>query len=72
MQCRVVIVSLHHRQSPQLPTSERLCLCRSVVAACRNPDAAEQLHALREEHPGRLSLVGMDVTNEGSIQVHLR
>ncbi len=40
-----------------------------MVAACRNPDAAEQLHALRDEHPGRLSLVRMDITDEGSIQV---
>ena len=54
----------HHRDDSTLPP-----LRRSVVAACRNPDAAEQLHALLGEHPGRLSLVSMDVTDEASIQV---
>jgi NAD(P)-dependent dehydrogenase (short-subunit alcohol dehydrogenase family) len=47
----------------------RQCLLRGdrVFAACRNPSAAAALHALASQHPGRLSLHTMDVTDEESI-----
>eukprot|EP00208_Stichococcus_sp_RCC1054_P001456 CAMPEP_0206141840 /NCGR_PEP_ID=MMETSP1473-20131121/14362_1 /ASSEMBLY_ACC=CAM_ASM_001109 /TAXON_ID=1461547 /ORGANISM="Stichococcus sp, Strain RCC1054" /LENGTH=297 /DNA_ID=CAMNT_0053536565 /DNA_START=261 /DNA_END=1154 /DNA_ORIENTATION=+ len=41
---------------------------QSVVAACRNPDEAQQLRGLAAEHPNNLSLVRLDVTDEASIQ----
>lgn len=41
----------------------------SVVATCRNPDSAECLQALREQYPGRLSILPLDVTVESSIEV---
>lgn len=40
----------------------------SVVATCRTPSAAEQLQALQREHaPGRLLVLQLDSTDEGSI-----
>lgn len=39
------------------------------MAACRNPDEAQQLRGLAAEHPNNLSLVRLDVTDEASIQV---
>jgi NAD(P)-dependent dehydrogenase (short-subunit alcohol dehydrogenase family) len=38
-----------------------------VFAACRNPDGARALAALREAHPDRLQIVPLDVTDAGSI-----
>lgn len=42
---------------------------RSVVATCRDPDAAADLQALRDAHPEHLTLVQLDVTDEASINV---
>lgn len=38
-----------------------------VFAAARQPNAASDLHELRAQHPERLHLVQLDVTNEGSL-----
>ncbi|CAM6089756.1 unnamed protein product [Calypogeia fissa] len=40
----------------------------NVVATCRNPDSAEGLKALQEQHPGRLSILPLEVTVESSIE----
>ncbi|HLK96848.1 MAG TPA: SDR family NAD(P)-dependent oxidoreductase, partial [Hymenobacter sp.] len=40
----------------------------TVFAACRRPDAATDLRELAAQHPGRLTLVQLDVTDEASIQ----
>jgi NAD(P)-dependent dehydrogenase (short-subunit alcohol dehydrogenase family) len=39
-----------------------------VFAGCRRPAAAQQLQTLREAHPQRLSVVGLDVADPNSIQ----
>ncbi|KAF8655541.1 hypothetical protein HU200_061087 [Digitaria exilis] len=40
-----------------------------VVATCRAPAAAAELHKLREEHaPGRLTVLPLDVTDEATIE----
>lgn len=41
---------------------------QSVVATCRDPDAASALHELASQHSGRLSIVRLDATDEASIQ----
>lgn len=38
-----------------------------VFAAARRPDEAEDLHALTDEHPDRLTILQCDVTDPGSI-----
>lgn len=40
----------------------------SVVATCRTPDSAQNLKALKEEHPSRLTILQLDVTNESTVQ----
>lgn len=55
-----------HLTLPSLNAHER---CRSVVAACRNPDGAADLQRLREAHPDQLTVVQLDVTDENSINV---
>lgn len=39
-----------------------------VYAMCRRPGRAEELQALAEEHPSRLTTVPLDVTDEASIE----
>lgn len=46
---------------------DRHTWCR-VVATCRNPDGATQLHELASQHPGRLHITQMDVTDPESIE----
>ncbi len=38
-----------------------------VTAACRRPDDAAQLHALADQHPGRLHLAALDLADPASI-----
>ncbi|MBN1122756.1 MAG: SDR family oxidoreductase [Anaerolineae bacterium] len=38
-----------------------------IFAACRNPDAAAELHALADAYPDRLSIIQMEVTDDASI-----
>lgn len=38
-----------------------------VIATSRHPEQSERLMALKQEHPERLEVFGMDVTDEGSI-----
>lgn len=40
----------------------------SVVATCRNPDGAADLRALVDQHPGRMTVVRLDVTREEDIR----
>ncbi|KAK9803014.1 hypothetical protein WJX73_010890 [Symbiochloris irregularis] len=40
---------------------------QKVVAACRNPDNADGLRDLQQQHSGNLSTVALDVTDEDSI-----
>lgn len=40
----------------------------TVFATCRDPEAAEGLHAARERHGERLRVLSMDVTDERSIE----
>lgn len=44
----------------------------SVFAGCRKPSESEALRELASAHPGRLDVIGLDVTNESSIEVHYR
>lgn len=39
-----------------------------VIATSRRPEQSERLSALKREHPERLIVIGMDVTDEGSIR----
>ena len=39
----------------------------SVIATARRPDAAKDLHALIAANPGRLKIVGLDMTNPGQL-----
>ncbi len=39
----------------------------SVIATARRPDAAKDLKALAADHPGRLEIVGLDMTNASQI-----
>ncbi len=39
-----------------------------VIAACRNPSKAAELHALSESAEGRLHLVALDVASKESIR----
>ena len=39
-----------------------------VFAGCRSPEKAKILHDLQRKNPGRLTLVGLDVTNESSLE----
>ena len=41
----------------------------TVLAACRTPSKATDLQQLAKEHPGKLHLVTLDVTDEKSIEV---
>jgi NAD(P)-dependent dehydrogenase (short-subunit alcohol dehydrogenase family) len=38
-----------------------------VFATCRRPESATDLHTLAGQHPGRLTIVALDVTDEASI-----
>ncbi len=38
-----------------------------VFAGCRHPERAEELQKLRVEHPGKLSVLCLDVTDESAI-----
>ena len=63
---------VRHRKpgASELESDFRVSLARCrVVAACRSPDAAEQLQQLREEHPDTLTTIPLDVTDEQSIEV---
>lgn len=40
----------------------------AVVATCRNPEGAIDLAALAAQHPGRLSVLKLDVTQEDDIK----
>jgi hypothetical protein len=41
-----------------------------VVATCRAPDSATELHKLKEGHaPGRLTVLPLDVTDESTVEV---
>lgn len=40
---------------------------KQVMATCRDPAAASELTALQESHPGKLEIVKLDVTDEGSV-----
>jgi NAD(P)-dependent dehydrogenase (short-subunit alcohol dehydrogenase family) len=39
-----------------------------VFAGCRSPEKAKVLHDLQRENPSRLTLVGLDVTEENSLE----
>lgn len=39
-----------------------------VIAGCRNPEGAEKLQQLSQQHPGRLDIVKLDIIDEDSIQ----
>ena len=39
----------------------------TVIATCRNPSAASDLHALKSQNPNRLSIIQLDTTDEASI-----
>eukprot|EP00854_Cymbomonas_tetramitiformis_P002501 gene2501-3245_t len=39
-----------------------------VVATCRNPEKAEALQELATSHPGRLTILPLDVTDEATIK----
>ncbi|KAI7804731.1 hypothetical protein IRJ41_017164, partial [Triplophysa rosa] len=40
----------------------------AVIATCRNPDGAEHLAALAAQHPGRMTLLKLDVNREEDIK----
>ncbi|PDH63746.1 MAG: short-chain dehydrogenase, partial [SAR116 cluster bacterium MED-G04] len=40
----------------------------AVIATCRNPDQAAELNALHAMHPGKLTILKMDLSDEASIQ----
>ena len=52
----------------------RMILSRShdakVIATCRSPDSAKELHNLSSEMSGRLCILPLDVTKENDIQVY--
>ena len=50
--------------------SSLLSVC-SVVATCRSPDKATDLHQLHQQHPDRLSIQHLDLADAGSIEVSL-
>lgn len=39
-----------------------------VVATCRNPDSSDNLASLKEQHPSRLTVLRLDVTEENTIE----
>lgn len=39
----------------------------AVIATCRNPDRAVDLRALAEQHPGRMTILKLDVNREEDI-----
>ena len=41
----------------------------NVVATCRSPQKAEDLHSLASSHQGRLVILPLDVNDEASVQV---
>lgn len=43
-----------------------------VLATCRNPDGADNLKALKDQYPSRLTIMKLDVTDEYSIKVVAR
>ncbi|MCC5840800.1 MAG: SDR family oxidoreductase [Opitutales bacterium] len=48
-------------------TEALLAADHSVVATCRNPQKAGQLHALGKAHPHRLRILPLDVTDDASV-----
>jgi len=48
-------------------TRESLGRGRRVFATCRRPDEADDLHALAAEHPDRLTILRLDVTDEETL-----
>lgn len=40
----------------------------AVIATCRNPDGAEHLAALAAQHPGRMTVLKLDVNREEDIK----
>ena len=42
-----------------------------VVATCRSPDSAENLAALKEQHPTQLTVLKLDVTMEDTMKVKM-
>lgn len=40
-----------------------------MIAGVRNPNNAKDLHELKEENGDKLSIVQLDITDEGSIEV---
>lgn len=40
----------------------------SVIATCRNPDGAAELRGLAGQHPGRLTVLKLDVNHEEDIR----
>lgn len=40
----------------------------AVIATCRNPEGAQHLAALAAEHPGRMSVLKLDVNREEDIK----
>eukprot|EP00250_Pteridium_aquilinum_P002255 c12452_g1_i2 orf=549-1724(-) len=43
-----------------------------VIATCRNPDSAENLLALKDQYPSRLTVMKLDVTDEMTVKVVAR
>lgn len=43
-----------------------------VWAGARHPEAADDLHRLRDEHPDRLAIVALDVADADSVEAALR
>lgn len=43
-----------------------------VIATCRNPDSADNLKALKDQYPSRLTVMKLDVTDEFSVKVVAR
>jgi NAD(P)-dependent dehydrogenase (short-subunit alcohol dehydrogenase family) len=41
----------------------------TVVATCRTPSQAEELQSLMTQHPGRLHVLALDVTQQDTIDV---
>ena len=48
-------------------TQESLGRGHRVFATCRHPNEADELHAMHEEYPNRLTILRLDVTDEGTI-----
>jgi NAD(P)-dependent dehydrogenase (short-subunit alcohol dehydrogenase family) len=53
-------------------TEESLNRGYRVFATCRHPNEANDLHARRDEYPDRLTILRLDVTDEGSIDASAR